>query len=198
MERRVDLIEKAVVADTCAVWNLLSSVKLHGACVATGFVFAVTDYVLYECLAKPPSKATHHHELLRSRLRQAQKLGQFESVALSVDDLQDVAQLEARRHVSKGELSGIAVARRTGIGFQTDDRAARRLAAEMMDALKVQTTPHVLGWLFFNGTLVDGDLADILAQHAECKRPLQVFFQQMYEEAMRCRLLGRREKARGA
>lgn len=141
MQRRVDQIEKAVVADTCAVWNVLSSAALFRACVAVSFEFAITAFVLYECLYKPrKTLPTAADEELKSRLRSAQKDGRFRSHSLDVEDLQEVAVLEARQRVSKGELSAIAFAKRVRIGFQTDDQGARKLATAVLDGARVQTT----------------------------------------------------------
>jgi hypothetical protein len=189
MSRRIDRVAKAVVADTCAVWNVLSSTMLHRTCVAMGFEFALTAFVLYECLHKPRKERKPADEKLQQRLKEARSREQFKSYSLSVDDLQDVAVLEQRRSLSKGELAAIAFARRVGLTFQTDDQGARKLAAAALTDERVQTTPHVLGWLFFEGRLVDADLSGIVNEHESFERPLRPYFEEMYEEAMRCRLL---------
>lgn len=189
--RRVDQIAKAAVADTCAVWNVLSSLVLHRACIGSGFEFAITEFVLYECLHKPRSELKPADEKLQERLKAARGRDQFKSYGLSVEDLQEVAILEQRRRVSKGELSSIAFARRVRLTVQTDDQGARKLAALALAEDRVQTTPQVLGWLFFEGRLGDRDLAGIVEEHESFERPLRRFFQDMYEEAMRCRLLAR-------
>lgn len=187
---RVDQIAKAVVADTCAVWNVLSSAVLHRVCVGSGFEFAITEFVLYECLHKPRREKTSDKRL-QERLRAARDQNQFKSYSLSVEDLQDVAILEQRKRVSKGELSSLAFAQKVRLSVQTDDQRARKLAALVLTEDRVQTTPHVLGWLFFEGRLADGDLACIVEEHESFERPLRRFFDQMYHEAMRCRLLAR-------
>lgn len=189
--RRVDQIAKAVVADTCAVWNVLSSTMLHRVCVGSGFEFAITEFVVYECLHKPRRETTAPDKKLQERLRAARGRDQFKSHSLSVEDLQDVAIFEQRKRVSKGELSSIAFARKVRLSVQTDDQGARKLAALVLAEDCVQTTPHVLGWLFFEGRLADGDLAGIIEEHESFERPLRKFFDLMYLEAMRCRLLAR-------
>lgn len=191
MSRRIDAIVKVVVADTCSVWNVLSSTLLHRRCVALGFDFALTDFGIYECLHKPRSRMVPADTTLQERLRAAREKGQFKNHPLSVEDLQEVAILENRQRLSMGEIAAIAFAKRVGIGFQTDDQGARRLAATALDAERVQTTPHVLGWLFYEGHLTDVDLPEILVEHKALDRPLAPYFQEMYEEAMRCRLLAR-------
>ncbi len=189
--RRIDQIAKALVADTCAVWNVLSSAVLHRACVGSGFEFAITDFVLYECLYKPRNKPKTSDKELQERLKAARRQDQFKNYSLSVEDLQEVAILEQRRRVSKGELSAIAFAQKVRLTVQTDDQRARKLAALVLTEDRVQTTPHVLGWLFFDGRLADADLAGIVEEHESLERPLREFFRQMYKEAMRCRLLAR-------
>lgn len=191
MSRRIDQISKAVVADTCSVWNLLSSRVLYRMCVASGFDFALTAFVLYECLHKPRKERRPIDEELLRRLREARERQQFKDVSLALEDLQEVALLEQRKRLSKGELASIAFARRVGLAFQTDDQAARKLAATALAAERIQTTPHVLGWLFYEGHLADADLTEVLREHASFDRHLRKFFQEMYEEAMRCRLMAR-------
>lgn len=191
MSRRIDQIAKAVVADTCSVWNLLSSRILHRMCVTSGFDFALTAFVLYECLHKPRKERRAADEALQERLKQARERQQFKDVSLALEDLQDVAVLEQRKRLSKGELASIAFARRVGLAFQTDDMGARKLATTALANERIQTTPHVLGWLFYEGHLADGDLSEVLREHESFERPLRKFFQEMYEEAMRCRLLAR-------
>jgi hypothetical protein len=191
MDRRVDVIARHAVIDTCAVWNVLSSPTLHLACRNAQFFYALTGFVLYECLSKPRSTAKASDRILQDRLRRARSAGEFTEVTLTVDDLQEVAQLEARRRLSKGELSSIAFARRAAIAFQTDDQKARRLAATALPAEHVQTTPHVLGWLFYERRLIDGDLDLVVREHAECDGILTRYFEQMHQEALRCRLMGR-------
>lgn len=189
MTRNVAEIAKWAVIDTCAVWNILSSHILFRACVAAGFEFTVTSFVLYECLHKPRKHPSAEDVELMERLRTARDKQHFKSISLTVDDLQDVAYLELRKKVSKGELSSIAFARRARVPFQTDDQGARKLAAEVLPQTHVQTTPHVLGWLFFHRKLLDHELGIIIKQHEELVRPLRRFFEEMYNEALRCRLM---------
>lgn len=191
MALRVDQIVRTAVVDTCAVWNVLSSALLHRQCRSQNFHFALTSFGLYECLHKPRKKENRADEQLCQRLRAARDRGEFPEHSLSVEDLQEVALLENRRRLGMGELAGIAFAKRVGLGFQTDDMRARKLAASVLDEGSIQTTPHVLGWLFFMGHLVDGDLPTIIAEHESLNRPLKPYFEQMYQEAMRCRLMAR-------
>jgi len=171
------------------VWNILSSALLHRTCAKLGVEFALTGFVLYECLHKPRKRRSENEERLKERLRAAREQGAFKSYHLTVEDLQEVARLETRKRVSKGELSAIAFARRIGLAFQTDDMGARKLAESLLPSDRVQTTPHLLGWLFFSGHLVDGELRGIVDEHQSFERPLGPYFEEAYFEAMRCRLL---------
>jgi hypothetical protein len=53
----------------------------------------------------------------------------------------------------------------------------------------VQTTPHLLGWLLFEGRLTDWDKDDIVAEHKRLGGILEQFYSDVYQEAMRCRLM---------
>lgn len=185
----VSAFEKLVVADTCAVWNVLSSRVLHRNGSAAGCCFSITSFVLYECLHKPRTKVIATDVELKRRLVAARAAGEFQSYALDVEDLQDVALLERRQKLSKGELAAIAFARKTRQALLTDDQGARALAASAMDHRLVQTTPHLLGWLVFVGRIGDSDINGIIEEHESLRRPLRPFFLAMYQEAMRCRLM---------
>ena len=181
------------VADACSVSNVLSSRTLYSAARSAGCVFCCCYYVLYECLHKKPRAPNPSYEELRRRLERERADGQFREVHLDVDDLQDVDALRNRRRLSAGELASIVLAKKIGQAFLTDDQNARRLASAIMDDRKVQTTPHLVGWLYFTGNLVDGDKDAIAREHEALGRPLVRYFQEMYEEAMRCRLMQKQE-----
>jgi len=177
------------VADTCAVWNLLSSRVLYLAALSKGCSFCMTYFVYYECLFKPRKNPTEKEIELQERLRRQYSEDIFPSFHLDIEDLQDVIVLENRERLSKGELSSIAFSIKTQQAFLTDDQKARKLAGEVMDSNKVQTTPHLFGWLCFTNRLGDGDKDNIIQEHRQFNRPLAPYFEEMYMEALRCRLM---------
>ncbi len=177
------------VTDTCAVWNLLSSRMLYSTARSAGCVFCMTRFVLYECLHKP-RKPSEHGRLLQQRLKEEQSRVAFQAHPLSIEDLQDIGILESRGRLSKGELSSIALARKIGQAFLTDDQKARRLANSMPGHM-VQTTPHLFGWLFFTGRLTDGDKEVIINEHRGLGGPLSPYFEAIYLESLRCLLMQR-------
>src|SRR5216684_8075810 len=144
------------VADTCAVWNVLSSVRLYQAALQAGCFFCCTTFVEYECLYKPRKKPSAEDNELKRRLKEEKGRGGFTSYGLDIADLQSVAVLESRKKVSKGELSSIAFALKTRQAFMTDDQGAQKLAAGVMDWRMIQTTPHLFAWLLFTQHLSDG------------------------------------------
>ena len=177
------------VADTCAVWNVLSSRVLYVASSSAGCRFCVTYFVYYECLFKPRSNPTQEELKLQERLRQECSKGAFPSYHLDIEDLQDIMMLENRQRLSKGELSSIAFAKKTRQAFLTDDQKARKLARDVLEGDMVQTTPHLVGWLCFTSRIGDGDKEKIIKEHCEFNRPLTPYFEQMFNEALRCRLM---------
>lgn len=176
------------VADTCSVWNLLSSPTLHTAARDAHCDFCITTFVHYECLikprAKPPTDA--ENELIR-RLHREQTQGRFATYSCGIDDLQAIRLLENRKRVGKGELSSIAFAMKINQAVMTDDQKARRLAQDAGHPL-TQTTPHLLSWLIFNGRLADGDKDTVITQHEAMGRPLAPHFRTAYELALQCRV----------
>ncbi|WP_434347658.1 hypothetical protein ACN6A1_06270 [Myxococcus virescens] len=189
MSLDVSAFHRLIVADTCAVWNVLSSRLLHHAGTVAGCFFSVTDFILYECLHKPRSRVDDSDLELQRRLKAARAAGQFRNYSLDVEDLQEVQILEKRKNLSKGELAAIAFAKKTQQAFLTDDQKARQLAATALDAQRIQTTPHLLGWLVFTGRLGDSDISLVVSEHEQLNRPLRPYFMAMYSEALRCRLM---------
>ncbi|MGL5730804.1 MAG: hypothetical protein ACRCX5_06755, partial [Bacteroidales bacterium] len=54
---------------------------------------------------------------------------------------------------------------------------------------KVQTTPQLLGWLFYNRILIDSELDTICSEHTSKDRPLERFFREVYLESLRIRMM---------
>lgn len=176
------------VADTCSVWNVLSSPALHSAAKEARCEFCITSFVHYECLNKPRKKTptAAETELMR-RLTQEQGRGGFAAHSCNIGDLQSIKLLESRRRLGKGELSSIAFAMKIGQAVITDDMKARKLAEESGHA-HIQTTPHLFSWLIFKGRLGDSDKGIVIAQHKAMDRPLAPHFETAYEMALQCRL----------
>lgn len=179
------------VADTCAVWNVLSSTLLYATARAARCTFCITRFVHYECLDKPRRGAPSPAEAqLMQRLRHEQARGSFEVHACDIEDLQAVQVLEARQRLGKGELSSITFAMKIGQAVLTDDQRARKLS-DAAGNTKTQTTPHLFAWLLFTGRLGDADKATVIAQHVALEGPLAPHLETAYEMALQCRLNAR-------
>lgn len=176
------------VADSCSVWNVLSSPRLHAAAKEARCEFCITSFVRYECLTKPRNKPPTAAETeLMQRLAQEQGRGGFAAHSCDIGDLQAIKLLESRKRLGKGELSSIAFAIKIGHAVITDDMKARKLAEDSGHAL-TQTTPHLFSWLIFAGRLGDSDMGTVIAQHKAMERPLAPHFETAYEMALQCRL----------
>jgi len=179
------------VIDTCAIWNVLSSQRLLSAAKAAKCHFSATAFVYYEALHKSRTAPTKEDIELQNRLRRERRAGFFGDCSLDIRDLQEIDILERRMHLGKGELSSIAFSKKAGLSFLTDDQKARRLGSGVMAASRVQTTPHLFGWLFFVGQLSDSDKNGVIDEHERYGGPLRPYFETMYNEALRCRLMAR-------
>ena len=175
------------VADTCSVWNVLSSARLHGAAKEARCDFCITSFVHYECLIKPRKSPTPSETELMRRLAQEQARGRFVAHSCDIGDLQAIRILESRKRLGMGELSSIAFAMKIGQAVLTDDMKARKLA-ENSGYVLTQTTPHLFSWLIFKGRLGDSDKPTIITQHQAMGRPLAPHFEAAYEMALQCRL----------
>ena len=177
------------VADTCSVWNVLSSLMLYSRARQAGVLFICTHFVIYECLHKPRKKIDNCDLELQRRLKRAQQDSAFVSYSIDIADLQTIELLENRKRLGKGELSAIAFALKTGQAFITDDQKARKLAQQILQQSLTQTTPHLVGWLFYTNCLSDGDKDILIREHKEMGCTLGVYFEEMYHEAYRCKFL---------
>lgn len=176
------------VADTCSVWNVLSSRILHSAAKQARCEFCITTFVHYECLRKRRKNTPTVAETeLMQRLTLEQRSGGFLAHSCSIGDLQAIKLLESRKRLGKGELSTIAFAMKIGQAVITDDMKARKLA-EHSGHTKIQTTPHLFSWLIFNGRLGDSDKRSVIDQHKNMNRPLAPHFETAYEIALQCKL----------
>lgn len=175
------------VADTCSVWNILSSPRLNAAAREARCDFCVTSFVQYECLIKPRKAILPSEQTLMDRLRAEQRRGAFQAHSCDIEDLQAIELLEKRKKLGKGELSSIAFAMKIRQGFITDDRKAWQLAKDSGHS-HAQTTPHLFSWLIFTGRLSDGDKDVVIAQHVDAGRQIAPHLQVAYEMALQCRL----------
>jgi len=175
------------VADTCSVWNILSSPRLNAAAKEAKCTFCVTSFVQYECLIKPRRSILISEQTLMDRLRAEQRRGAFEVHSCGIEDLQTIEILEKRKKLGKGELSSIAFVMKIHQGVISDDRKACQLAKDSGHP-HAQTTPHLLSWLIFTGKLSDGDKDTIISQHIEAGRQLAQHLQHAYEIALQCKL----------
>lgn len=180
---------RASVVDTCAVWNMLSSQRLNQAAIQAKLHFCITPVVLYECLQKPRPSITADQELLMTRLRRERASGRFPVQECNLEDLLAISE-NAPGKLGSGELSCIATAYRIrSIAVMTDEKLARNFAQGRL-GLSVETTPRLYGYLHYHLHLGGADHAHVIAEHERFeRRPLTQFFNQTFDDAMRCRLM---------
>lgn len=183
-ERDPSKFHKLNVVDSCAIWNIISTQLLRTTAYSVKCSFCCTDFVYYECLYKPRTKVKPEDIELQDLLRQEMKNGRFKNYHLDIEDLQEIDVLQKRKNLGKGELASIAFAKKTYQAFLTDDRGARNLAEEVLTHHMVQTTAHLLGWLFFYNFLSDSDLNQIIDEHKKYNGKLETYFRVMYERAL--------------
>jgi len=176
------------VLDTCGVWNILSSKSLFQSAIQSKCHFSITQFVEYECLRKPRKDPLQTDLELKARLEKQIAEGTIKVCSLSIADLQHVDVLERRKRLGRGELSTIVFAKQISQSLITDDQAARKLAGAILGSGFVQTTPHLLGWMFYCGILTDGLYPDIVKEHEYFGRPLTRYFKQVYFSALEYRL----------
>ncbi len=176
------------VADTCALWNLLGSAILHRASKKVGVSICGTQFVRYECLYKVGANSPAWLEL-RNRLRSCLDSGEIMFCDIDLEDLQEVAALEGRMAISKGELSTIAFAKRTGQSFLSDDRQAKVLAKSVLQAEMIQDIPHLCGWLCVNEVLHESDADPIRLELKALQRYLDPHIVNAFHKALEVKLM---------
>ncbi len=179
------------VIDSCSVWNILSIPIVYNASLIAGCFYSFTNYVHYECLKKTGSKPRNAN--LCSELKREIAKNNFKVCDITIEDLQEMEILEARKKLGKGELSSIVFAKKTNQVFLTDDKKARNLAKEVLGKDRVQTTPHLVGYCFFQRILLDGDYPSIIADHKASLTSnwgdLEIYFKEAYEESLKIKLM---------
>lgn len=178
---------KVNIADSCAVNNLLSSLLLFSRLDSNSFFFSITKYVEYECLYKERSVWTSTDAEIQKRLIRHQKNKRFTSHGISIADLQDASIVRYSQQLGIGEMSSIAFSKKINQAFLTDDQKARRIAKDILGEGMVQTTPLIVGWLFYEAIFSDGDLNTLITEHVSFNRPLEKYFRIVYQEACRIR-----------
>lgn len=173
--------------DTCSILNIISSDDFLLATKTAGFSFSYTSFVEYELFYRPCKFSADFISLQREKIKSETVKGFFRKEVLTIDDLQDISILEARKNLGKGELSSIAFAKKTGLDFTTDDIAARKLGEEILGNNKVMTTPRILGWLYFNRELLETSHPKIIEQHKSNFRSLSKIYEETFFEALRQR-----------
>lgn len=174
------------VADTCSLWNLMASPLLYSTCRAAGVRLCCTAFVVYECLHKRSQTRPERVELQR-RLKKKLDDGSITAHPIDLEDLQGVEVLRGRKKVSLGELSVLVFAAKTQQAVLTDDNGAQKLARAHMQSQTVQSTAHLLGWLYFNSLIADGDVDQVKADLASLSRSLSPHLENFHVEAQRCR-----------
>jgi len=189
----IDITEfnKINVIDTCAIDNLLSSATLYRAARSSNCSFCYTKFVEYEMLYKSRRILDDKSKELQQKLKDETSARRFECHNLSIDDLQEIEILEKRKRLGGGELSSIAFAKKINQNFMTDDSKARKLGISILGKKRVQTTPHLVGWLFYNRELIDSDFSVIISEHLAFNRPLSQYFEEAYHESLRIRSMNK-------
>ena len=180
------------VADTCALWNLLGSPLLHRASRKVGVSICGTQFVRYECLYKAGANSPAWIEL-RSRLHSCVDSKEIMFCDIDLEDLQEVAALDGRMAISKGELSTIAFAKRTGQSFLSDDRQAKVLAKSVLEAESIQDIPHLCGWLCLGDVLHESDANTIRAELKTLQRYLDPHITNAFRGALELKLMRQME-----
>lgn len=182
-----------VVADTCSIWNVLSSRRLFQAARTAKVHFCITEMVHFECVLKPRKTVTAEQDELLRRFRAAASDGCFPVQACTLEDLIQVSR-GAPSALSSGELSCIATAYKIrSIAFMTDEKKARKYADKTLGIL-VETTPRLYAWLHYSRYLSDGDHEPIIIEHERYeRRPLTSFLRIAYEAAIRSAAMDRIE-----
>lgn len=85
--------------------------------------------------------------------------------------------------------SVLVFAAKTQLAILTDDKGAQKLARSHLQVEAIQSTPHLIAWLYFGSLLGDGDVSQVKAELAALSRSLDPHLDNFYLEAQRCRVI---------
>jgi hypothetical protein len=180
------------VTDTCALWNILGSSLLSRAARRAAVSFSSTQFVYYECFYKRGENRPERQEL-QSRLRELIKSKEIGFWDIDLEDLQELAALEERKAISKGELSSIVFAKRTAQSFLSDDVQAKKLARAVLAGSAIQDTPHLCAWLCIHDAIHESDEHTIRAELATLNRALEPHLHNAFLKALEYKLMKQME-----
>lgn len=121
---------------------------------------------------------------LQARIADLKQKGKLMVHGLTIADIQDEVLVQHGSKFGIGELSCIAFCKKINQYFLTDDQGARKIGAIALGTDQVQTTPQLLGWLFYHGHVSDGDLQSIIDEHNSFGRHLERYFREIYQHAL--------------
>lgn len=176
------------VTDTCSLWNILGSTILSRAARRARISFSSTQYVYYECFYKRGENPPERLEL-QSRLRELIEKKEIGFWDIDLEDLQELAALEERKAISKGELSSIVFAKRTAQCFLSDDRQAKKLARTVLAESAIHDTPHLCAWLCIHDAIHESDEQTIRAELAALNRALDPHLHNAFLKALEYKLM---------
>jgi hypothetical protein len=126
---------------------------------------------------------------LRRKLTAAISNQQIRVHSISLEDLLEVELLENRRKLGRGELTTIAFAKTTRQSAFSDDKRARSLATAVLGPARAQWTAQLLGWLCYNGRLVDHECKAVEGELAAYGRSMSPHLENAYRSALHAKLL---------
>jgi len=179
------------VVDTCSIWNILSCRQIYSVAKQVNCSFSITEFVEYECLFKPRKNPSPAEINLQNILRQKLSTKEIGVFPISIDDLQSIDVGDKRMRLGRGELSSIAFAKKISQSVLTDDQKARNLGEAILSREYVQTTPHLVGWLIFEGHISSASIEEIVLEHEQNGGPLGPFFRKACLMALQWRLQSR-------
>lgn len=188
-ESDVSVFSRHNVIDTSSIWNLLSSSTLYTAAQLVGCTYCCTQAVHYEAAIKKRSHPRPEAERLKQRFLRESESGRFPQYRISIEDLQDLESITETKRLGMGELSSIAFAHKINHALLTDDKRAAKAAKRVIPANRVQSVPHLFGWLFFTAQLSDSDKTTVIAEHGANGQGLAIHFEGAYNMALRSRLM---------
>lgn len=113
-------------------------------------------------------------------------------IDLTIDDLQELIGVARRlgvdRRLGYGEMASAALARHLRQAVLTDNKRDFRAIGELVDG-RLQTTPRLLGWLYLDGGLTDGEVKDVIEQHRKSGGQMAEVYERAHYEACEKRLM---------
>ena len=178
-------VPKYMTIDACSIQNICASSTFLNKSMCDGYEYSIPEYALYEAVKKPLSTPDASINKRRASISEQVVMGRVRMAQLSIDDLQEMAQLKNDKPgLGNGELACIVYSRNKQLSVLTDDKTARNYAKKVLGDDKAYETAEVLANMVFEHTITDSECLQIIEEEKESRSNMDIPYSEAYKQAL--------------